>query len=300
MVLDLNDALRKVDLDPADHTVLVARHSHRDRRVLALLHRSVAEDRRFLEAYQSTQTLQNEARFLRADYLVSCLAYRPGTAVFAGLYRFGGTESLTASEDYWAMPGFAGLRPLLEPLEPEAFREGTLRFDLQRVQAFEPFVDRLEIDFSNPVAWLRDADRNTFPIVAIHPEPVLIARLPQWEEMVLSTAEIASLAPSWQAAMSQWRGIYCITDVSDGRSYVGSAAGAENIYGRWMQYAVDGDGGNAQLRGRDPSRFRFSVLQLTAPDMPRDDVIRIEEQWMRRLQTRVCGLNRIRVGVGLS
>jgi hypothetical protein len=46
-----------------------------------------------------------------------------------------------------------------------------------------------------------------------------------------------------------------------------------------------------QLRDRNPAQFRFSVLELVSPDLDRMEVIRIEERWMGRLQTRICGLN---------
>ena len=64
----------------------------------------------------------------------------------------------------------------------------------------------------------------------------------------------------WKAALSQWRGIYFIFDESDGKGYVGSAYGTENIVGRWLSYAAGGHGGNKELRNRDPARFRFSIL----------------------------------------
>ena len=48
----------------------------------------------------------------------------------------------------------------------------------------------------------------------------------------------------WQATLAEWRGIYYIFDVSDGRGYVGSAYGTDNLLGRWRNYAASGHGGN--------------------------------------------------------
>ena len=76
------------------------------------------------------------------------------------------------------------------------------------------------------------------------------------------------------------------------KSYVGSAYGDENILARWRGYASSGHGGNVELKGRDPSKFQFSVLERVSPDMQPDDVIRLESAWKTRLGTRDFGLNK--------
>ncbi len=93
-------------------------------------------------------------------------------------------------------------------------------------------------------------------------------------------------------ALSQWRGIYYIFDSSDCKGYVGSASGEYNIYGRWLNYAASGHGGNKWLKKRDSSNFSFSILQRVSPDMDTVEIIRIENSWKERLHTRYpFGLN---------
>lgn len=100
------------------------------------------------------------------------------------------------------------------------------------------------------------------------------------------------LPKRWQAKLAEWRGIYFIFDTSDGKGYIGSAYGAENILGRWRQYAASGHGGNRMLRKRDPQKFRFTILELVSPIMEADEVIRRESSWKDRLHTRQpYGLN---------
>jgi hypothetical protein len=82
-----------------------------------------------------------------------------------------------------------------------------------------------------------------------------------------------------------------VFDVKKNMGYVGSAYGAENLFGRWLNYAATGHGGNKQLRKSHPEDLRFSILQLTAPEMPADEVIQLEGTWKRRLHTREYGLN---------
>jgi hypothetical protein len=86
--------------------------------------------------------------------------------------------------------------------------------------------------------------------------------------------------------LSGWCGIYYIFDISDGTGYVGKASGSQNLFGRWLNYADSGDGGNLKLRGRDPGNFRFSILELVPGDMEDETVEWREQNWMLRLRTR--------------
>jgi hypothetical protein len=100
------------------------------------------------------------------------------------------------------------------------------------------------------------------------------------------------MVPRWKSALPQWRGIYYIFDTSDGKGYVGSAYGEANLFGRWLNYAARGHGGNKLLKQRHPRNFRFSILQRVSPDMNATDLIRLEVSWKERLHTRQpFGLN---------
>jgi hypothetical protein len=128
--------------------------------------------------------------------------------------------------------------------------------------------------------------------MAILEDSALAAAMPDWTEIALTWAELAVLPTRWRAALSRWRGIYYIFDVSDGKGYVGAAYGESNLLDRWQNYAARGHGGNAQLRQRDPANFRFTILQRVSPDMDAGDVIRLEGSWKERLHTRQpYGLN---------
>ncbi len=132
-----------------------------------------------------------------------------------------------------------------------------------------------------------------FPVVAIYKESALasIETMPEWRELILTWDELQTMPNKWKTVLSQWRGIYFIFDTSDCRGYVGSAYGKENLLGRWKNYAKKGHGDNKQLRNRDPSNFRFSILQRLDPDLPPKEVIEIESKWKNRLNTREFGLN---------
>ncbi len=111
-------------------------------------------------------------------------------------------------------------------------------------------------------------------------------------KILLAWDELRVMPTRWRSALSQWRGIYYIFDSSDGKGYIGSAYGQQNLLGRWECYGVSGHGGNVLLRERDPKNFQFTILQRVSPDMDADGVIRLETTWKERLHTRApYGLN---------
>lgn len=110
--------------------------------------------------------------------------------------------------------------------------------------------------------------------------------------MVLRWDELHVLPALWKSRLREWRGVYFIYDTSAGKGYVGSAAGGDNILGRWENYAATGHGGNRLLKARDPKQFVFSILQRLSPDSPPHEVLQAENSWKERLHTRSpSGLN---------
>ena len=97
---------------------------------------------------------------------------------------------------------------------------------------------------------------------------------------------------SWRTALSSVGGVYLITDTRDGRHYVGKADGAESIRQRWNAYATNGHGGNVELRGLDPTSFRFSLLRVFDPATPTQVIDAAESHFKVALDTRRHGLNR--------
>jgi hypothetical protein len=101
----------------------------------------------------------------------------------------------------------------------------------------------------------------------------------------------------WRARLSAVGGIYLILAETSGDLYVGSASGEEGIWGRWRQYAISGDAGNALLRKliksdpAYPDRFRLSLLQILPKTMARDEILRREVLYKAKLGSRAKGLN---------
>jgi hypothetical protein len=168
-----------------------------------------------------------------------------------------------------------------------------LWFDLNPTDFYAHWKGKLVVGWPPPErSWWRRAHRNTMPVIAVREESALASAMPEWDQISLTWEELSLLPQKWKSALSQWRSVYYIFDTSDGKGYVGSAYGTDNLLGRWLNYAAKGHGGNKLLRTRDPRNFRFSILQRVSPDMETTDVIHLENSWKERLHTRYPdGLN---------
>lgn len=287
-MIELNDMLQKAGLDP--RSVMVLRHRPTERDLRVALPTLATEHPEIYNSYQRQHGERVERALTRATHVASFIGHEAAKAVFVGLYEVTGYQRIRASQ-YWAMPGTKVLRDLGS--RGPGDRQDPLWFDLELTPHLDRYQGRLIVAWPGPErAWWRWSDRNTIPVHAILEESALVPPMPEWREISLSWGELKLLPSSWRQAMSQWRGIYYIFDTRARLGYVGSACGTENILGRWRDYAARGDGGNRLLRARDPSGFVFSVLELLAPSLDREQVLAIESGWKRRLSTRAPhGLN---------
>lgn len=78
-----------------------------------------------------------------------------------------------------------------------------------------------------------------------------------------------------------------------GKMYVGSAYGDECIWSRWKEYAINGHGGNVELKellsqeGKDYTiHFRYSILELCNMNLGSEYIIERESYWKEILMTR--------------
>jgi len=86
-----------------------------------------------------------------------------------------------------------------------------------------------------------------------------------------------------------------LTDVSNGKMYVGSAYGENMILGRWRAYVKTGHGGNTGLKrltfDHIKQNFRYSILDIYKSTIDDQIIIDRENRWKEVLQTRKFGYN---------
>jgi len=104
----------------------------------------------------------------------------------------------------------------------------------------------------------------------------------------------------WKAALENAKGVYLITDSSNGKKYVGSAYGTTGLWSRWNCYITTGHGFNDELTeiikvsGLDYARQYFTLSLLEHRTMKTDDsiIINREQFWKKVLLSRKYGYNR--------
>jgi hypothetical protein len=283
--MHLNDLLLERDIDP--RCVLVLRHRPHEPELNKVISWLAAERPDVFNAYQQTQGERVERAMQKlagSGSVASFIGHEPGKALFVGLYSLGKSKPLTR-EKYWRVPALKQLNAL--GMRGLTKRSSCLWFDLVPTDFYSHWKGKLIIQWpGKELSWWRRAHQNEFPVHAILEDSALDAAMPEWNAMNLSWEELGVLPTRWKESLKQWRGIDIIFDTSDGKGYVGSAYGNNNLLHRWQGYAARGHGGNRLLRKRDPRNFRFTILQPVLPDMDPAEVIRLESSWKERLHTR--------------
>lgn len=286
--MEFSDLLRKHGIDL--RRVLIMRHQPTEPRLRKALRQLALNDEATLIDYQSSHRINTERALRKARHIATFLADGPGQAIFIGLYRI--TGSTLVSQSRWLEnPTLRKLVDLGSDIKPD--RDQIEWFFQEPVDFYRQWKGKLVIDWPAPErSWYRWADRKSFAIRAILEEQNLVERLRNWDELAFDWHELQSLHRRHRDAMDGWRAIYLIKDESDGKQYVGSAAGSDNLLGRWLNYARTGHGDNALLRKRNPNSFRFTILERLPETADLEYVLAREGNWKQRLNTRApFGLN---------
>lgn len=288
----VNELLEREGIDP--NNVLVLRHRPYEADFNRVFPRLVAERPDLFNAFQSSHGEKLEGAMLRLvgrGYLASFIAHGPARALYVGIFKIVGCTEITY-EAFWNRPDVQELKSLGMKGIPET-RKSIVWFDLAPTDVLADWSQKLIVKWPPPErSWWRQAKRNAIEVAAILEESALRTEVPHWTTMNFTWAELALLPARWRAKLSEWRAIYYIFDSAICKGYVGSAYGAENLLGRWLNYAASGHGGNRLLRQCDPSNFRFSIIERVSPDMLPEDVIALESNWKIRLHSRAPhGLN---------
>ncbi len=219
---------------------------------------------------------------------------------FAQYYPYG--------PQYFIFGGFFRVRPVV----PEVI--GGIGYHLDPLAHYSSYEKRLIIKLARPIGrdlYLRKyeglQDSLLSPVVHELAPDTKLGTFPGYQNVRLRHHElqriIANDEPSWKDALSSVKGVYVITDLSDGRLYVGSAAGEANgLWQRWSGYAHlrNLTGGNRELESlRDTlgdahivANFQYSILEIFDPKTKSETVLQRESFWKLALDSRRHGMNR--------
>ncbi len=285
--MKFNLLLAESDLDPAQVSVIL--HTTNLQPFRGLLPLLVAEHPDLFDAYQSVHSPQATRILSARPFAASFVPLAGRRMVFAGLFLVESTGAHPV-EDIYADQRYARLEKDFGATDtgPAAnlARGGAQeRFAFTALDALSDMVGRLTIASPGGRTYVRIATNLDADVAGIAEESLLRRVPPEWREMIVSATEVRSLPEDWAIRLGQWRGVYLIVDQSDGARYVGSAYGVDNILSRWRTHVAGAKGVTKHLAARDPVHFRFSILERTSPDLPAEEVIAIEQNWKRRLDT---------------
>ncbi|MBD3761433.1 GIY-YIG nuclease family protein [Rhizorhabdus sp.] len=177
------------------------------------------------------------------------------------------------------------------PLEQtERFGESSDLYRLEPLVALSDLVGRLVIDWNAGTRqWIQYASRHR-PVQEIRSksyEP----QFPGYLELTENLSELEALPATWRGLLSAASGVYLLTCPKTGEHYVGAAYGSGGFLGRWRGYFGGGHGGNVGLKGRE-SDYQVTILEVAGSRDSHHDIVKMEDRWKRKLQSRSMGLNR--------
>ncbi|MGL5817745.1 MAG: GIY-YIG nuclease family protein [Phycicoccus sp.] len=271
-MLTFNDLLALEAIDSSEVRLV----RHQDGRLgRGRMYEAWRNDRAAFESYQS---VQSKDRFSIGGLLAEFVVTEAQKTVFVGIYRVNSVGLCP--------PGSTDRLLSLDIT-------GHFRYDLTLTDHLADYIDRVVIGWgAGARSWVQRAMTQPKPVLEIveQYEP----RFPGFREFVCPINDIPTLPNGWQQVLRSVKGIYLLVDVDSGQQYVGSAKGADSLFGRWVQYATDGHGGNVSLKrsatgGR--RRYQASVLEVVDENTPDVTIEQIESYWKNKLLSRTFGLN---------
>ncbi len=173
-------------------------------------------------------------------------------------------------------------------------------YEFESIPAFEKYCGRLVIRFKNRAqTMIRRAVSviDECQIEKILPEVFENDNFPGYDQVNISWVMLKAVLRNdgWKTALHNQKGVYLLTDGSNGKMYVGSAYGENMLLGRWKSYVRSGHGGNAGLKklgfAHIKQHFRYSILDIYKSSTDDQTIIAREQWWKNLLHTRNFGYN---------
>lgn len=173
-------------------------------------------------------------------------------------------------------------------------------YEYEDLPEYKKYVGRLIIKFKNKAqTMIRNAESviDECHVSQLLPDTFDNDLFLGYEKVNISWNELKRVIEkdNWKTALRNQKGVYLLTDQSNGKMYVGSAYGEHMILGRWRAYVDCGHGGNIELKSLTfdhiKANFRYSILDIYKSTTDDLAIIERESWWKTVLQSRKYGYN---------
>lgn len=172
-------------------------------------------------------------------------------------------------------------------------------YEHERIKEFEKYFGRLIVQFhkNNSFVTLTGDNIDKFIVKEILPSSLDKDLFPGYDKVNISWETMKRVIEKdiWKTALENQKGVYLITDISNGKKYIGSAYGEYMILGRWKSYIKTGHGGNVGLKNLSfehiKKNFRYSILDIYKSSTNDQIIIERESWWKEVLLSRPHGYN---------
>lgn len=204
-----------------------------------------------------------------------------------------GLVKIKPKEDFWLLFHIGRVRKDLNKLNG-------VGFSYEHLPEYEKYIGRLIVKFKNKAqTMIRNAESviNDCDISQILPDTFDNDIFPGYDKVSISWDELQRVIEkdNWQTALQNQKGVYLMTDTSNGKKYVGSAYGENMILGRWRSYIKNGHAGNVGLKALTldhiQKNFTYSILDVYKSTTDDQIIIERENWWKKILQSRKFGYN---------
>jgi len=228
------------------------------------------------DKFKEWQERQSKRNF-RRKYIISFIAFERDEWLFAGIYKTLGCNRINKYFDY----------------------------DTQLIESNNDLIGRLIIRYKRPsrqsYPFLENCMKD-FQISRILKEKYSLEEFPGYDNTIVDYSKLQTIIrncyPTWYTALKNIKGVYLITDKTNGKHYIGSASGEEAFWSRWTDYVRNGHGDNEELKKvisekgiKYAQNFQFSILEISSKT-DRNDILKREEHWKKALMTREYGSNK--------
>lgn len=191
------------------------------------------------------------------------------------------------------------------------FEDGHQTYILNKLDRFSNYAERLIVEFKKKQgpkqAKIDISNIETMPVVKILEKKYVYTykAFPGYDNVSLDFADLKKIienkVESWYLVLKNANCVYCITDTSCGKIYIGSTYGYDGIWQRWSCYVyTNGTGNNdelVELLKENPNKskdFKFTILETFFNLDSKDTqfIINREQYWKDVFCSRKFGYNK--------